>query len=84
MIIFPGSELTGLRVTFTSLKSEVEYNLFISDSNLFLLKISPTLVINSLSITHFFVFPFINLPFSSSVFPSSSIKLISIPAIYPS
>ena len=83
-MIFPGFDLTGLSVTFTSLKSDVEYSLFISDSNLFLLKISPIFVISSLSITHFFVFPFIILPFSSSVLPSSSIKLISIPAIYPS
>ena len=83
-MIFPGLDLTGLSVTFTSLKSDVEYSLFISDSNLFLLKTSPTFVINSLSITHFFVFPFMILPFSSSVLPSSSIKLISIPPIYPS
>ena len=56
-MILPGLDLTGLSVTFTSLKSDVEYSLFISDSSLFLLKTSPTFVINSLSITHFFVFP---------------------------
>jgi len=75
--------LSGPRETFTSSNNDVAYSLPISASKIFLLKIVPGCVFNSLLMTQSFVFPFLGFP-SITNSPSESGNLIFTSDIIPS
>ena len=80
--------MSGPRETFTSSNNDVAYSLPISASKIFLLKMVPGCVFNSLFMTQSFVFPFLgfpsitnspsepgNLSFTSDIIPSETFNV---------